>query len=211
MSTAVIIGWFSVLEILESSRELMVKWHIYHWRGAHGITLLAMIRLVRSFAILQTEAAELGESVEELSHESKKHKVPIANGEIKASGRLLLSIRLSIYRLITSPVTAIIACVMAAMASIAEIIEDLRPGAHHGTCLLALSELYYQTKRFRKVSGRKRLLPFKSHLGVPIALAAGAFAAFELYEDIQPGHHHGVAILALAELLENVSRSKLLY
>jgi hypothetical protein len=210
MSTAAIIGWFSVLEILESSRELMFKWHIHHWRGAHGITLLAMIRLVRSVAILQIEAAELGESVEELSHERRKNKVSSEHGEC-ASGGFLRSVRLPISRFITSPVTAIIACIMAAVASIAEIIDDLRPGAHHGTALLALSEMYYQTQRFRKITGRKRLLPFKSHLGIPIALAAAAFAAFELYEDIQPGAHHGLAILAVAELVENINRSKLLY
>jgi hypothetical protein len=170
-----------------------------------------MIRLVRSGAILQTQAAELGESVEELSHERQANRVSMEDGVSKANDRFLVSVRLSISRFITSPVTAIIACVMAAVASIAEIIEDLRPGAHHGTCLLAVSELYYQIRRFRKVTGRKRLLPFKSHLGVPIALAAAAFAAFELYEDFQPGHHHGVALLALAELVENLNRSKLLY
>jgi hypothetical protein len=177
MSTAAVIGWFSVLEILESSREMMVKWHIHHWRGAHGITLLAMIRLVQSGAILQTQAAELGESVEELSHERQANRVSMEDGISKANDRFLVSVRLSISRFVTSPVTAIIACVMAAVASIAEIIEDLRPGAHHGTCLLAVSELYYQIRRFRKVTGRKRLLPFKSHWGVPIALAAAAFAA----------------------------------
>lgn len=195
LSTAVVIGTFSVLEILESSRGLILKWHVQHWRSAHGITLLALIRLGRSIAILQTQAEELEEQVEELAEEKKGNKITRA-----------------IANAIKSPVTAIVACLMAAVASIVEIMEDVKPGGHHGAALLALSELYYQIQRLTKRTGTKRkLTPFKFPLGVPIALAAAAFAAMELAEDMAPGGHHGLAVLALAELVENISRSKVIH
>ncbi|CAB9530000.1 expressed unknown protein [Seminavis robusta] len=207
MSTAVIIGSFSVFEILESSREMVAKWHIQHWRSAHGITLLALIRLFRSIAILQTQAEEFGEQVEELN--------PVESTQDPVSRRRAVGFinrfKRIIVRGITSPITAIVACFMAAAASLVEIVEDMRPGAHHGAALLALSELYYQIRRLKKVTGKRHLFRFKVSLGVPIALAAAVFAGFELYEDIQPGGHHGLAILALAELVENINRSKVLF
>lgn len=43
-------------------------------------------------------------------------------------------------------------------------------------------------------------------LGILIALTAAGYAGIENYEDMQPGTHHGVAILNLAELVEDVKQ-----
>jgi hypothetical protein len=201
ISTALVIGSFSVLEIIESSRE-MAERRIGH---AHSIVILAFIRLCRSIAILQTQADEFQEQILELDEES---------GFLRKWAKSFL---IAIGRLLVSPLVAITACTMAAAASAVEIWDDMRPGAHHGAALLALSELYYQVRRFIRYSekGKPKItrgngaarLPF----GVLIALAAAAYAAMEMYEDMQPGAHHGLAILALAELIENINRSKILY
>ena len=117
------------------------------------------------------------------------------------------------------------ACLLALFASAAEIYVDLRPGAHHGAALLALSEVVYQFRRLQRIKGwgggrllkrsRSTKLPAtflgrvwqRMTMGTMIALAAAAFALTEVIEDLSPGAHHGVAILAAAECIENVQRS----
>jgi hypothetical protein len=197
-----VIGSFSVLEILESIRELAER-QIGH---AHGITILAFIRLGRSIAILQTQAEEFEESVDEIREEV----------DCEARGRVTFFSILG--KAIISPVFTISACILATAASLVEIFDDMKPGAHHGAALLALSELYYQLSRLKRFKGRiafekkspiRRVL-FKVPVRMLIALAAAGYAGIEIYEDMQPGAHHGVALLALAELVENMNRSRML-
>jgi len=205
------------LEIIERRNKL---------GHAHGMPFSAVIRLGRSMAILQTEAEEVHEQME---------KIDETIG-VRLHGTFLS--RLGNW--IASPFVTILACLFAALASIVEIMEDLKPGAHHGAALLALSELYYQVgrlpqqRRHRKLqqSGgsndtttdtngsskkssmnilrqlRSRIPP----LGAVIALAAAAYAGIELRENFfKPGAHHAVAIMALAELIENINRSNVIH
>lgn len=135
---------------------------------------------------------------------------------------MLSSWRRSFTRFVVSRKACIAACIMASIASITEVVNDLKPGAHHGAVFLALSELNYQVSRAARIVGpgdkpkvesKKRLLSFSSLralVGPLMFLAAATFSAFEIYEDTRPGAHHGVAVLALAELIENVDRSKVL-
>jgi hypothetical protein len=203
ISVILVIGSFSVLEILESIREPAER-QIGH---AHGIAILAFIRLCRSIAILQTQAEEFEERVDEIREEV----------DCEARGRVTFFSILG--KAIISPVFTISACVLATAASLVEIFDDMKPGAHHGAALLALSELYYQLSRLKRFQGRRiafekkspiRRVLSKMPVRMIIALAAAGYAGIEIYEDMQPGAHHGVALLALAELVENMNRSRIL-
>mmetsp|Transcript_27681 Transcript_27681/g.60957 ORF Transcript_27681/g.60957 Transcript_27681/m.60957 type:complete len:364 (+) Transcript_27681:65-1156(+) len=211
---ALVIGSFSILEILESLRE-EVGLALGH---AHGIFFLSLIRLSRSLAILQTESEEFTEAVEKLM-EGKETET---GNDSSSNNGMLSSWRRSFTRFVVSRKACIAACIMASIASITEVVNDLKPGAHHGAVFLALSELNYQVSRAARIVGpgdkpkvesKKRLLSFSSLralVGPLMFLAAATFSAFEIYEDTRPGAHHGVAVLALAELIENVDRSKVL-
>ena len=212
---ALIIGSFSVLEIVESLREEADAM----FGHAHGIFLLSLIRLFRSIAILQTEAEEFGEAVEKMMEvEGEDH-----TGNMKGSWQRSLA------KFVVSRKVSIVACVMASIASVIEIVDDIKPGGHHGAVFLALSELNYQINRFshvtdhakkkgndndndnKEVANKKKIRRVTSVLVGPACfVAAACFAAFEIYEDMRPGAHHAVAVLALAELVENVNRSKLM-
>jgi hypothetical protein len=202
--TAMVIGSFSGLEILKNFREIGER-QLGH---AHGIVVLAFIRLCRSIAILQTQAEEFEEQVEEVEDEiGFEKRIPILS---------------TLGKIIISPVVTIAACLFATFASAVKIFDDMKPGAHHGAALLALSELYYQLRCFRKYRRKGKpttttemspiarvlsIIPF----GALIALAAAGYAGIEIYEDMRPGAHHAVAMLALAELVENINRSKIIH
>ena len=279
MSIAIIIGSFSVMEILESLRELSER-QVGH---AHGITVLASIRLFRSMAFfkilrtkrttlkvarakhkaltttikavrakktalkavrakattlkaihakksavkkmmkgaaaLQTQTEELEERAELLGHVVVGGELGEGHCDEKPKKR---SIQSTIMEFITSPGVAISAATLAVVACVVEIIDDMKPGAHHGAALLALSELYYQSRRLkaRVKKDRNRTSAWRASwmgqvwemlpIGPLIAIAAAVYAGIEIVEDLKPGAHHGVAILALAELVENLNRSKIL-
>jgi len=201
ISTSVIIGVFSILEIIESLNESVDR----AFGHAHGILILACIRLLRSFAILQTQVEEFEEAVEKA-------------GLIEFEERSFMS---KIAHFLVSPIVTITACVLASVASIIGVVDDFKPGAHHGAAFLALSELNYQVKRLLKLKSKNKgetksvnkLFRFRSYFskipfGMIIALCAAGFAAIEIKENLSSfGAHHGVAILAMAELVENLNRS----
>lgn len=205
LSTALVIGGFSFFEITKGVSEATAR-RIGH---AHGISVLAFIRVCNSLAILQTQTEELKEQIEKITDDGRRET------RIAKLRRIVLS------RLILSSVVTIVACVFASVACLVEIIEDLKPGAHHGALLLSLSELLYQVQRYCRHKQQLRRGGEKnfatddvkpSLLRIPfralIALAAAAYSGIELYEDFRPGAHHGVALLSLAELSENIHRSK---
>jgi hypothetical protein len=226
--TALVIGSFSIAEILEGSREISSR----AIRRGHGVAILAVIRLLRSIAILQTQMDEFKEGTEKLGVVFEKTDDTTRGTSVEAR---LRSIPAMLVRLVLSPLVTVSACILAATASVLEIVEDMRPGAHHGAALLALSELNYQLHRLRQHATGKRLkwksrifprfrmssvlpsLPWKAKkllsrvsLGSVVALAAAGFAVFEIFEDLQPGAHHAVAVLAAAEFVENINRSRML-
>lgn len=208
---ALTIGSFSVIEILESLHN-EVEFFLGH---AHGIFIISLVRLFRELAILQTQAEEFTEAVEELNKTKESEK--------KTRG-IFASFRLAVTRFVISRNVSIVACLMAAFTSLLEAWNDLKPGGHHGAVFLALSQLNYQLKRFSRIrniergTGTKparttvRILSSSLRLlvGPLLFLAAAAFAAIEIYEDLKPGAHHAVAVLALAELVENLNNSKIL-
>ena len=281
MSIAIIIGSFSVMEILESLRELSER-QLGH---AHGVTMLAFIRLFRSmtfFKLLRTKrtalkvarakhkaltttikavrakktalkavrakttalkalrakkaavkkmmkgAAALQAQTEELEERAELLGHVVVGAELveehhDEKPRIRRPIQTIVMEFITSPGVAISAAILAVVACVVEIIDDMKPGAHHGAALLALSELYYQARRLkaRVKKDRNRTSAWRASwmgqiweklpVGPLIAIAAAVYAGIEIVEDLKPGAHHGVAILALAELVENINRSRVLH
>jgi hypothetical protein len=143
ISTALVIGSFSIFEIVESIRET-VEFRLGH---AHAITILAFIRLCRSIAILQTQADETLEQIEEIED------------EIAWAAKERKTILSMLGKFIISPVVTISACVFATIASAVAIFDDLKPGAHHGAALLALSELNYQLRRLGRYRRKGQAIP----------------------------------------------------
>ncbi|KAG7366129.1 hypothetical protein IV203_028799 [Nitzschia inconspicua] len=256
ISVALTIAVFSVLEILESIRELNERHTVGH---AHGVTLLAALRLGRSMAFfkilrhkhtvitsshklvrfksktvmhaikgaaaLQTQTEELDEKVVELMRRVRgtetKENCLICHSASPLD--ILYRMKMTLVGLLTSTSVAITAATLAVVACVVEIVDDMQPGAHHGAALLALSELCYQIRRVKarvksvrnrtsnwRTSTRMGRILSKAPMGPCIAVAAAMYAAIEICADLRPGAHHGVAILALAELVENVNRSKIL-
>jgi len=202
---ALVIGSFSVIEIVESLRE-ETEAVLGH---AHGILILSLVRLFRSIAILQTEVEEIEEACEKLLEGKEENHKDNKKSWLHHVAKFMVSTKVTI-----------VACVLAAGASVVEVVEDLKPGAHHGAVFLALSELNYQVGRFMRTRRKKLnttakeggrdgfLSRLAAMVGPLLFIAAACFAGYELYEDMKPGAHHAVAVLALAELLENVNRSK---
>mmetsp|Transcript_27236 Transcript_27236/g.83947 ORF Transcript_27236/g.83947 Transcript_27236/m.83947 type:complete len:222 (-) Transcript_27236:36-701(-) len=87
-----------------------------------------------------------------------------------------------------------------------EVVNDLKPGGHHGMVLLALHELHEISEEAIGASAGLlgRLLRLKG-LKLGLSLGALGFAAVELVEDLLPGAHHGVAVIALANVIKNGS------
>ena len=219
IGVAIIIGSFSILEIIESLREETER----YFGHAHGILILSLIRLFRSVAILQTEVVEFEEAAEKLFNQSEDDE----RESDKKKKRRSSSLSTIIGKFIVSRKVSIAACIMASIASLVEVYDDLKPGGHHGAVFLAFSELNYQlnrchdirtpSKRKEDADNKNRIskstsssLTWKRFIGPTLFIAAAVFAAYELYEDIKPGAHHAVAVLALAELVENINRSKVL-
>ena len=219
IGVAIIIGSFSILEIIESLREETER----YFGHAHGILILSLIRLFRSVAILQTEVVEFEEAAEKLFNQGEVDKTESGRKKKRRSS----SLSTIIGKFIVSRKVSIAACIMASIASLVEVYDDLKPGGHHGAVFLAFSELNYQLnrchdirtpskrkedadKKNRTIQSKSSSLTWKRFIGPTLFIAAAIFAAYELYEDIKPGAHHAVAVLALAELVENINRSKVL-
>ena len=120
-------------------------------------------------AILQTQAEEFEEQVEEGIGFEKR--IPILS---------------TLGKIIISAVVAMLACLFATFMSAVKILDDMKPGAHHGAALLALSELYYQIHHFQKYRRKGKpmttteMSPIgcvlsKIPLGALIALAAAGY------------------------------------
>ena len=106
-------------------------------------------------------------------------------------------------RLLRAPITLPLVCLTAIVTSAWEVWKDARldakVGGHHGMLILALYELQ---EVIEDAAGEKssrgrfgRIIHFRP-LKLALALGALAAAGVELSEDLRPGAHHGVALLA---------------
>jgi hypothetical protein len=276
MIVAVIIGVFSFVEILETlpdiSNEIQQQagWWAIHKHSketvghAHGMVMLAIIRMTRSISILYTQLDEIREGMHGVRSQQKQSKQSVYSLSSGASQfrhfplAFMTKISNEVGRFFFSPAVTIVVCLLAVFASAVEVCADLRPGAHHGCCLLGLSELNFQWHRLQQ--RREHHHPHHHHqnsdtskqtsttgtveevtsntsdsmkssqpragkwgfrrppairrqvfcLRSVVALAAAIFAVMEIVKDFAAvGSHHGVCVLAAAECVENVYRSRL--
>jgi len=220
IAVALTIGSFSILELLEGLREEADRFFFSNIGHAHGMLILSLIRLSRSIAIFQTQADELAEATEEIRmSSSNKNNNKDGKSKMNKKNKFLTMIG----RFVISRNVSIVACLVASLAAFLEIYDDLKPGGHHGAGFLALSELNYQInrgysmthekgkeKKEKATSNNTSLLSSimkqkRKYAGPLIFLSAALFAATEIYDDLKPGAHHAVALLAVAELVENMS------
>jgi len=190
-----VIAYFSIKEVIENWTKI---------NHVHGLAILAIVRILPSLAEFQWQADEVNEGLETV------HTADIKWTSISMVRSFILSPFLGIFG---SLITMFVAAV--------EIVKDMKPGGHHGLALLALSTLQSSIRRFQHMrnnnskevpSNNKRRM--KSRLIISwiykmkwiIPISAAAFAAYELYEDLKPGVHHGVAMMALSEMVENIDR-----
>eukprot|EP00622_Pseudochattonella_farcimen_P004426 FR739811.1.p1 GENE.FR739811.1~~FR739811.1.p1 ORF type:complete len:200 (+),score=10.87 FR739811.1:198-797(+) len=186
-STCAVVVYFCVEEL---KRDLWVVGH------AHGVAALAFVRMTRTLkhvAILQTNLEEINESGE---HHLERFvgKSRVAKATFSFLEGLLFSRK-----------TAIVFCLLALVACGTEIFYDMSPGGHHGAALLAVSELVHQ---FFRLKNKPEYPMIRRFIVLGVAVPAACFAMYEMYEDLQPGAHHAVAVLAAAELMENIFRGK---
>ena len=106
-------------------------------------------------------------------------------------------------RLLKARITLPLVCLTAIVTSAWEVWKDARldakVGGHHGMLILALYELQ---EVIEDAAGEKssrgrfgRIIHFRP-LKLALALGALGAAGLELSEDLRPGAHHGVALLA---------------
>lgn len=187
IATHLTIAYFALKEISEVGKTA-----IGH---AHGLASLALVNLLSLFAEFQTQVEEINEGVEEI-------------GEVE--WRLLTVLR----RMLLSPLLSMSASVFAVAASVIEILKDLMPGGHHGMALLALSTFQFQFRRYQRIKNQGKSFhktpdsAFVYWIKHAIPISAALFACYELYNDLKPGAHHGVPLMALSEMIENIYRAR---
>lgn len=160
----------------------------------HGMLLLVGSRLAREFNVLRSVVVE---EVEELSHLQKNKWWRWPLEPFFFIGHVLS----------TKVIATLLACAALGAAAI-EVIEDTRPGGHHGAVLLAINELWELIELAHIVPKRWRFL-LHQHL-LRLALVSGALvvAVIETVEETKlgaVGGHHGVAMYAFAKILRVVA------
>lgn len=216
LSTHLTIGYFTLKEMGEVGRD-----SIGHAHGLASLTFAKLLprfaktiprfakiiprfaktmprfaKLVPLFARLQTQVDEINENVEKI-------------GEIHWD---LLEI---LRKVLVSPILSMAASLFAVIASVVEIFDDVMPGGHHGMALLAMSEFQAQFRRFRRIKKendgsyhKTADSTFVSWMKRIVPISAALFASWEIYNDLRPGAHHGVLLLTVSELVENIYRAK---
>jgi len=151
---------------------------------SHGLSLLAVVRGGRALSELQAEAKELFEALADRLHPAAQRLIGIAFGHT----------------------ASLVACALAAFSSILECLRDARFGGHHGLAILSLADAVHMLRGTERWRGS--VLLFGPVLSLSLAICAALCAAMEVAEDLRPGSHHGVAILAVAHFAENFERAR---
>lgn len=147
----------------------------------HGLCLLLGSKICREINMLRENTVGAAE----------------ATGVVQLAG--------AAWKVLTSKVAAATLSSLALFAAVMEVMEDLSPGGHHGAVLLATNELFELLGTSGVVSGRVQ--EFLEGRTLRLALLLGAVAA-ALIEVLGPGArlgaHHGVAVLAIAKVIQTV-------
>lgn len=165
----------------------------------HGILLITGSRLCRDLNVIRESVADEGKKLFKITERSKSKQ---------RHSPLLLKWSMSSLRFLTNPTFIQLLSLCALIAAWIEVIEDFRPGGHHGSVLLAVHELV----EVQEDAGRPVLIPFVRRPSVQLSLVTGAVVValwetlFEivLEKNASVGAHHGVFFLGIGKFLRFV-------
>jgi len=149
---------------------------------SHGLSLLALARIGRALSEVHAETKEVMEAFSHRLHPVSRKFIKVTFG-CKSS---------------------LIVCVLAVCSSMVECLRASRFGAQHGLVILSLADLVHTLRAMPPFRGPA--LVFGPACSMGIAIAAMLCAGVELFADLRPGAHHGVAVLAMAHMAENAQR-----
>jgi hypothetical protein len=168
----------------------------------HGLLLLIGSRLCRDLNAIRESVADEGEDMA-LLEEKHRGSTRTEPTTITPHWKRPFSFFL---RAITNPHLVQILSLCALLAAWVEVMEDFRPGGHHGSVLLAVDELM----EVRHQAGRPTYFPLLQRPSFRLLLVSGAVVAavWEMILDgvkkQRLGAHHGVLFLGLAKVLRSV-------
>lgn len=143
----------------------------------HGMLLLCSSRLCRELNVMREAVVEEAEDL-----------------KTRVGSRLRRPVR-KLVQLLGSNVFVVALAVGGLAAAIMEVVEDVRPGGHHGALFLAVNELLELLTASRIARGRLLHMIEKSVLRLLLLSSAVLLAGIETYRTIggnQLGAHHGV-------------------
>lgn len=159
-----ITGYAGYVALKELNEEL------YDLGHHHGLAMLVASRLCRTLATIEDKAM---------------HELP------------------SLKQMLVAQTTMHILCAGAVVAAGWEVYNDLKPGGHHGMVLLAIHEVHELLEEADWDPKHHKAL-HSATLKFVIAGGALACAVAELVEDLVPGAHHGVALLAASHVWSSI-------
>jgi len=164
--TVGVILFFACWEMAEAGLEL---------RGAHGLSLLALLRVGTALSELQPEAQTLFEALADRLHPAAQQVAQLFFGPLGTTavcslavtssaaeclrdfrfgghhGLVILSLSDTMHVLQRTggpgPMVGLSLALAASLSAIAELASDLRPGAHHGVAVLAVAHLAENVQR----------------------------------------------------------------
>jgi hypothetical protein len=167
----------------------------------HGLLLLAGSRLCRDLNVIRESVADEGEDM--AMFEEKYQGSPLTQPSSLPHWKKPVS---HFLRTITNSHLVQILSLCSLLAAWVEVIEDFRPGGHHGSVLLALHELV----EVRHQAGNRAYLPLLRRPSFRLFLVSGAVVA-AVWEIVMEGvkkqclgAHHGVLFLGIAKVLRCV-------
>ena len=159
-----ITGYAGYVALKELNEEL------YDLGHHHGLAMLVASRLCRTLATIENKAM---------------HELP------------------SLKQMLVAQTTMHILCAGAVIAAGWEVYNDIKPGGHHGMVLLAIHEVHELLEEADWDPKHHKAL-HSATLKFVIAGGALACAVAELVEDLVPGAHHGVALLAASHVWSSI-------
>ena len=159
-----ITGYAGYVALKELNEEL------YDLGHHHGLAMLVASRLCRTLATIEDKAM---------------HELP------------------SLKKMLVAQTTMHILCAGAVVAAGWEVYNDIKPGGHHGMVLLAIHEVHELLEEADWDPKHHKAL-HSATLKFVIAGGALACAVAELVEDLVPGAHHGVALLAASHVWSSI-------
>ena len=159
-----ITGYAGYVALKELNEEL------YDLGHHHGLAMLVASRLCRTLATIENKAM---------------HELP------------------SLKKALVAQTTMHVLCAGAVVAAGWEVYNDIKPGGHHGMVLLAIHEVHELLEEADWDPKHHKAL-HSATLKFVIAGGALACAVAELVEDLVPGAHHGVALLAASHVWSSI-------